>query len=74
VGGQHFQKRQLFTHSGRLMWTHRVLDVKPGVNVYHWNGRGFANAPVANGLYMYTVTVKSKGKSQTQFSQVFILK
>jgi len=56
------------------MWTHRVLDVKPGVNVYHWNGRGFANAPVANGLYMYTVTVKSKGKSQTQFSQVFILK
>jgi len=34
----------------------------------------FANTPVANGLYIYTVTAKSKGKSQTQSAQVFIMK
>ena len=65
---------KLFTRSGRLMWTHQVLDVKLGINVYHWNGRDFANAPVANGLYIYTVTLKNGGDSQTKSSQIFILK
>jgi hypothetical protein len=38
------------------------------------NGRDFANAPVADGLYIYTVTLKNGNHSQTKSSQIFILK
>jgi hypothetical protein len=65
---------RLFTRSGRLMWSHQVLDVKPGANVYHWSGRDFANAPVANGLYYYTVSLTYRGETTVRNANLLILK
>jgi flagellar hook assembly protein FlgD len=65
---------RIYTRSGRLLWTHKIQGVKIGANSYYWNGRDFKNAPLANGLYIYTATLEKNGSTQTKTSAIFILK
>jgi len=65
---------RIFTRSGRLLWTYKVQGVKIGANSYHWNGRDFKNAPLANGLYLYTATLEKNGSTQTKTSAIYIIK
>jgi hypothetical protein len=65
---------RIFTRSGRLLWTYKVQGVKIGANSYHWNGHDFKNAPLANGLYLYTATLEKNGSTQTKTSAIYIIK
>jgi flagellar hook assembly protein FlgD len=65
---------RIFTRSGRLLWTYKVQGVKIGANSYHWNGRDFKNAPLANGLYLYTATLERGGYSFTKRAPIVIVK
>jgi hypothetical protein len=51
-----------------------VQGVKLGTNSYHWDGRDFKTAPIANGLYVYTVTIEKNGKIQTKSRSILIMK
>ena len=62
------------TPTGRLLWTHRVQDVKNGENDYHWDGKDLKSAPLANGLYRYTATLERNGSQVTRASNLFIVK
>jgi flagellar hook assembly protein FlgD len=65
---------RIYTRSGRLLWTHRIQGVKRGNNSYHWAGRDFKNALLANGLYFYTATLEKNGVTRIKTSAIFILK
>jgi hypothetical protein len=56
------------------LWTYKVQGVKIGANSYHWNGRDFKNAPLANGLYLYTATLERGGYSFTKRAPIVIVK
>jgi len=36
----------------------------PGQNAVHWDGRDFQGDEIANGLYLYVVTVVQNGASR----------
>jgi flagellar hook assembly protein FlgD len=65
---------RIFTRSGRLLWTHRVQGVKQGTNSFHWDGHDVKNAPLANGLYLYTATLEKNGVTQTKTRAIFVMK
>jgi hypothetical protein len=57
----------IFTTSGKKIAS---LDIPPnarfpGQNMVHWDGRDFARDEVANGVYLYIVTVEQQGKRST---------
>lgn len=64
----------IYTQSGRLLWTHRVQGAQMGTNVFHWDGHDVKNAPLANGLYLYTVTLEKNGVTQTKTRAIIIMK
>ena len=37
----------------------------PGQNAVYWDGRDSANDEVANGVYLYIVTVEQRGRQST---------
>jgi flagellar hook assembly protein FlgD len=45
-----------------------------GTNVFHWDGHDVKNAPLANGLYLYTVTLEKNGVTQTKTRAIIIMK
>ncbi|MCS7197323.1 MAG: gliding motility-associated C-terminal domain-containing protein [Candidatus Bipolaricaulota bacterium] len=49
-------KVEVFSLTGRLVYT---SDFTTG-NVLHWNGLSNAGQPLANGVYLYTLTVKDR--------------
>jgi len=65
---------RVFSRSNRLLWTHKVQGVHDGRNVYHWDGKDFAGAPLANGLYYYTATLERSGYEVTKRTALFIMK
>jgi len=65
---------RIFTRSNRLLWTHKVQGVRDGRNVYHWDGKDFEGAPLANGLYYYTATLERSGYEVTKKTALFIMK
>lgn len=65
---------RIYTRSGRLLWTHRVQGAQMGINVFHWDGHDVKNAPLANGLYLYTAALEKNGMTQTKTRAIFIMK
>jgi hypothetical protein len=58
---------EIFTTSGRKVARLKIPpDARlPGQNSVLWDGRDFAHDEVANGVYLYIVTVEQKGKRST---------
>jgi hypothetical protein len=57
----------IFTVSGKRI---RRLDIpptssQPGQNAVYWDGRDHSGGTIANGVYLYVITVTQRGKSST---------
>jgi hypothetical protein len=57
----------IFTTSGKKIASLKIPpDARlPGQNTVFWDGRDYARDEVANGVYLYIVTVEQQGKSST---------
>jgi len=68
---------QVFTLSSRLIWSSTVSGASlgsSGNHVIYWDERDLVGAPLANGVYYVTVTVKSQGQTSIAGSKVLILR
>ena len=68
---------RVFTLTSRQIWTTTVSGASlgsSGNHVIYWDERDLAGAPLANGVYYVTVTVKSQGQISTAGTKVLILK
>jgi hypothetical protein len=66
-----------YTLASRLIWSTTVTGASlgsSGNHVIYWDERDVAGAPLSNGVYYVTVTVKSQGQSSMAGSKVLILK
>ncbi len=55
---------EVFTVSGRRIFEDRMLTPYAGYNIYRWNGRDSAGDEIANGTYIYRLSVKSAAGEQ----------
>ncbi|MFH1754538.1 MAG: hypothetical protein ABIA59_02435, partial [Candidatus Latescibacterota bacterium] len=60
-------KIDIFTSSGKKVTSIKIPpDARlPGRNMIHWDGRDLARDEIANGVYLYVMTVEQKGKRST---------
>jgi hypothetical protein len=55
---------EVFTVAGRKIFEDRMLTPYAGYNIYRWDGRDSAGDQIANGTYIYKLTVKSGSREQ----------
>ena len=68
---------RVFTLSGRLIWSTVLSGGSAGDTGNHgvaWDERDLAGAPLTNGVYWWSVTLDSMGRSSTQKSKIIILR
>jgi hypothetical protein len=66
-----------YTLASRLIWSTTVSGASlgsSGNHVIYWDERDLAGAPLGNGVYYVTVTVKSQGQSSTAGTKVLLLR
>jgi hypothetical protein len=65
---------KITTRTGRVIWQTSLTGVKAGGNSYGWDVLDLKNAPLANGVYFYTVTVSGKDQTSTKTAPLVILR
>jgi hypothetical protein len=65
---------KIATRSGRVIWQTSLTGVKAGGNSYGWDVLDLKNAPIANGVYYYTVVVEGAGTRSSKTSPLVILR
>ncbi len=55
---------EVFTVTGRKIFEDRDLTAYAGYNIYRWDGRDSAGDEIANGTYIYKLTVRSASGEQ----------
>jgi len=58
---------EVFTVAGRKIFEDNMLTPYAGYNTYRWDGRDSAGDEIANGTYIYKLTVKS-GSGEQEFT------
>jgi hypothetical protein len=58
---------EVYTVAGRKIFEDGMLTPYAGYNIYRWNGRDSAGDEIANGTYIYRLTVKS-GSREREFT------
>jgi hypothetical protein len=58
---------EVFTVAGRKIFEDNMLSPYAGYNIYRWDGRDSAGDEIANGTYIYKLTVKS-GSGEQEFT------
>ena len=58
---------EVFTVAGRKIFEDDMLTPYAGYNIYRWDGRDSAGDEIANGTYIYKLTVKS-GSGEQEFT------
>ncbi len=58
---------EVFTVAGRKIFEDNMLTPYAGYNIYRWDGRDSAGDEIANGTYIYKLTVKS-GSGEQEFT------
>ncbi|MBN1559119.1 type IX secretion system sortase PorU [candidate division KSB1 bacterium] len=63
---------KIFTVAGRLIKSFATLPGRVGYNVFpeQWDGRDDAGDPVANGVYLYKISVKSSRGEETLTAEI----
>jgi len=66
---------KIYTISGRLIKKMDGLYLQqPGYNYYHWDGRDEDGSEIANGVYLYKVTIKEGDTSKEVLEKLVVLK
>jgi hypothetical protein len=66
---------KIYTISGRLIKKIDGLYLQqPGYNYYHWDGRDEDGSEIANGVYLYKVTIKEGDTSKEVLEKLVVLK
>lgn len=52
-------KLRVYDTNGRLVWDTHLVNLSPGVSVFHWNGRTKSGIDVASGVYFYEIESES---------------
>jgi hypothetical protein len=66
---------KVYTVSGRLIRTIDALpEPRPGFNYYYWDGNDEDGDPLANGVYLYKIILKSGDKQREVIEKLVVLK
>jgi hypothetical protein len=65
---------EVFTVAGRKVFEDRMLTPYAGYNIYRWDGRDSAGDEIANGTYIYKLTVQSGSGEQEYTATIARLK
>jgi len=65
---------RIFTVSGRSIRTIRATGLAPGYRQIYWDGRDEAGDDLANGVYLYKITMDAGGRQESRFSKIVIMR